>query len=99
VAANRTAIGPPSSVPQIAARSDPAAFITARTSSIWSSSVGAPNRGSESPEPRLSKVIRRANWVSRATTRWSDGSDQRYSTWEIQGGIQTRSIGPSPSTV
>jgi hypothetical protein len=99
VAANRIAIGPPSSVPQIAALSEPAASITASTSSIWSSSVGAPKNGSESPEPRLSKVITRANCVRRAITRSSEGSDQRYSTWDIHGGIQIRSIGPSPSTV
>ena len=42
VAAKSAAIGPPSSVPQIAALSDPAASITASTSSICSSSVGAP---------------------------------------------------------
>ena len=29
----------------------------------------------------------------------ASGSDQRYSTCEIQGGIQTRSMGPSPSTM
>jgi hypothetical protein len=99
VAANSEAIGPPSSVPAIAALSDPAASMTARTSSIWSSSVGAPKSGSERPEPRRSNVITRANPVSRAITRSSEGSAQRYSTWEIHGGIQTRSVGPSPWTV
>ncbi len=72
--------------------------MTASTSSIWSSSVGAPNKGSERPEPRRSNVITRANCVSRCITRSSDGSDQRYSTCEIHGGTQTRSMGPSPST-
>ena len=99
VAANRAAIGPPSSVPAMAALSEPAASITASTSSIWSSSVGAPKSGSESPEPRRSNVITRANSVRRAITRSSDGSDQRYSTCDTQGGIQTRSMGPSPWTV
>ena len=93
------AIGPPSSVPAIHARSDPAASITARTSSICSSSVGAPASGSDRPEPRRSKVITRANWVSRAITRASDSSDQRYSTCEIHGGIQTRSMSSLPSTM
>ncbi len=54
--------------------------------------------GSDRPEPRRSNVITRANWVSRAITRSSEGSDHRYSTCEIQGGTQTRSSGPSPST-
>ena len=99
VAANSDAIGPPSSVPQIAALFDSAASITASTSSIWSSRVGAPKSGSERPEPRRSKVITRANSVRRAITRSREGSDHRYSTCEIQGGIQTKSIGPSPWTV
>jgi hypothetical protein len=84
--------------PQIAALFEPAASITASTSSICSSSVGAPKNGSDRPEPRLSNVITLANWVSRAMTRSSDGSAQRYSTCDIHGGIQTRSSGPSPST-
>ena len=96
VAANSAAIGPPSSVPTKAAFSDPAASITASTSSIWSSSVGAPKSGSDSPEPRRSNVITRAKPVSRAITRSSEGSDQRYSTWEIHGGTHTRSVGASP---
>ena len=99
VAANSAAIGPPSSVATIAASFDPAASITASTSSICSSSVGAPSSGSERPEPRRSKVITRAKLVSRSITPASDASDQRYSTCEIQGGIHTRSMGPSPSTM
>ena len=91
-------MGPPSSVPQIAARSDPAASMTASTSSICSSSVGAPKSGSDSPDPRRSNVITRANWVRRFPNRSSVGSAHRYSTCEIQGGTQTRSMGPSPST-
>ena len=59
------AIGPPSESPTSAARSEPAASITARTSSIRSSRVG-PGIGSESPVPRLSKRISRENEASRS---------------------------------
>ena len=83
----------------MATRSAPAASITASTSSICSSSVGAPQNGSDRPEPRRSKVITRAKRVTRLITRSSERSDHRYSTWEIQGGIQTRSTGASPSTM
>ena len=99
VAANTAAMGPPSSVAAMAASFDPAASSTASTSSICSSSVGAPWSGSERPEPRRSNVITRAKLVSRSITAAIDASDQRYSTCEIQGGIQTRSTGPSPSTM
>ena len=99
MAANIAAIGPPSSVPVIAARSEPAASITASTSSICSSSVGAPDSGSDSPDPRRSNVITRANWVRRPITASSVGSDHRYSTCDTQGGIQTRSRSPSPSAM
>jgi hypothetical protein len=58
-----------------------------------------PKKGSDSPEPRRSKVIRRAKLVIRRMTRVSERSDQRYSTCEIQGGIHIRSMGPSPSTM
>ena len=80
----------------MAAFVDPAASITASTSSICSSSVGAPWSGSDRPDPRRSKVITRANWVRRSITALREGSDQRYSTCEIQGGIHTMSTGPSP---
>jgi hypothetical protein len=82
----------------MAARSEPAASMTASTSSICSSRVGAPKKGSDSPEPRRSKVMTRANSCSRCPKRSSVGSAHRYSTCEIQGGTQTRSIGPSPWT-
>ena len=59
VAANRHAIGPPSDTPKMTARSDPAASITARTSSIRVSSEGSRSSEtrSESPMPRLSNRI------------------------------------------
>ena len=49
-------IGAPSEIPHSAARSEPAASITARTSSIRCSSVGASATGSDSPDPRRSNV-------------------------------------------
>ena len=60
VAANKAAIAAPSHDPISAARSEPTASMTARTSSIRSSSEGAPSTGSEMPVPRLSKRRTRA---------------------------------------
>ncbi len=66
VAANSAAIAPPSSIAYTAARSEPAASITATTSSICSSSVGARPSGSDSPVPRRSNMISRLNEASRS---------------------------------
>src|SRR6185503_17067274 len=55
-AENVSDIEPPSDQPKIAARDEPAASITARTSPMRSSSVCSPTR-SESPWPRLSKTM------------------------------------------
>jgi hypothetical protein len=68
LAANSIDRGPPSEIPISAARSDPAASITARTSSIRCSSVPAVTR-SERPRPRLSKSRRRANVPRRSQKR------------------------------
>jgi len=57
--ANRIDIGPPSEKPTTAARRDPAASITARTSSMRVSRSGIPVTRSERPVPRLSKMISR----------------------------------------
>jgi hypothetical protein len=38
-------------------------------------------------------VMSRAKLVILCITRWSERSDQRYSTWEIQGGIHITSMG------
>ena len=59
VAAKSALMFPPSEKPNTAARSDSAASITARTSSIRSSSVGSEDSatGSDSPVPRLSNRI------------------------------------------
>src|SRR5215469_7429752 len=53
-AAKTTLIGTLSEAPNTAARSDPAASITARISSLRSSSVGTPATRSDRPVPRLS---------------------------------------------
>src|SRR5436190_1914447 len=71
--------------------------MTAIASSICSSSVGAPIIGSDSPEPRRSKVITRAKRPIRSPTVSSVGSVNRCSHCEIQVGTQRRSIAASPS--
>ena len=88
----------PSDIPISAARSEPAASITARTSSIRSSSVAAFGTGSESPTPRRSKRITRANELRRSTKRVCAGLSQIRSRWEMNGKATTTSIGPSPTT-
>ena len=67
VAAKSAAIIVPSLAPMIAARSDPTASMTARTSSIQSSSGGGvlEGIGSERPIPDLSNEISRLNDESR----------------------------------
>ena len=72
-AANSTLIGAPSDTPKKAARSDPAASITARTSSTRCSSVGTDFTGSDSPVPRLSKRISRANEAILSKKRANSG--------------------------
>ena len=79
--------GPPSARlrrhPSIAARSDPAASITARTSSMRVSSVGDLLTRSDRPVPRLSKRIRRENEAI-PSRRWAkSGCSHRSSTFEI----------------
>ena len=54
-------IGPPSDCPIKAAHSEPAASITARTSSMRVSRLGTPLTRSDMPVPRLSKRISRQN--------------------------------------
>ena len=66
-----------------------------RASSEGSSSGGT---RSDSPVPRLSKVIRRENEARRARKRASIGSSQARSTWETQPGTYTRSSVPLPTT-
>jgi hypothetical protein len=72
-------IGTPSEIPISAARSEPAASITARTSSIRSSIEGAVATGSDSPEPRRSKASTRANDPSASSDR-ANGSYSQTSS-------------------
>ena len=53
-------------MPRIAACFEPAASITARMSSIRASRVGSPTSRSESPVPRLSKMISREKEAMRS---------------------------------
>ena len=91
---------PPSECPSSAARSDPTASITARTSSMRSSSVGNPSvgTGSDRPVPRLSNRISRENEARRSRNLASPGSSHISSMLETHPGTYTRSNGPSPTT-
>src|SRR6059058_6446285 len=86
-------IGPPSDQPYMAARSEPAASITARTSPIRSSIVCSATR-SESPCPRLSKTITLAKAVSLFRRCSWLGTSHSNSTCERVPGISTISRGP-----
>ena len=88
VAAKRAHRLPPSEAPNSAGRSEPTASITARRSSMRSSSVGSLSFGTRSdrPVPRLSKTIRRENEASRRRKRASVGSSQANSTCDTQPG-------------
>src|SRR6516162_10911972 len=70
---------PPWENPNSAARSEPAASITARTSSIRSSSVATPATRSDRPVPRLSNRIRRENAARREKWCAHSGSSQNSS--------------------
>jgi len=69
-----TPSGPPSDNPKSAARSEPAASITARTSSMRSSNEAGAATGSDRPVPRLSNRISRENEVSFSRKRAIRGS-------------------------
>src|SRR6185369_5318331 len=77
VAANIVAMAAPSDIPNNAARDEPTASITARTSSIRSSSVGTPAMRSDIPTPRLSKRINREKDAKRRRYRATEGSSQK----------------------
>ena len=93
----RIDIGPPSETPISTACSEPAASITARTSSILVSSVGTSATRSETPVPRLSNQISRENDASSLNQSANAGCLQAYSTFEMTPGTKTRSGGPFPS--
>ena len=97
LAAKSIDIGPPSDSPISAARSEPTASITARTSSILSSSVPAWTR-SERPMPRLSNRITRAKEPRRSTKRRYEGSSQTTCRLVTKPSTKTMSTGPSPTT-
>ena len=59
--AKRLHIGPPSDTPRRTASREPAAAITARTSSMRCSSVGSAPTRSDRPVPRLSNRMTREN--------------------------------------
>jgi hypothetical protein len=80
------------------ARLLPALSSTARISSIRCSSEGIPASRSDSPVPRLSKRISRANDPSRSRQRAYDRSSHARSRCETYPGDTMRSIGPSPLT-
>jgi hypothetical protein len=79
---------PPSECPKSAARSEPTASRTARTSSIRSSSVGSLSfdTRSERPVPRLSNRMRRENDARRPRNRAIAGSSHISSTFETHPG-------------
>jgi hypothetical protein len=85
-------------MPTIAARVDPTASITARTSSIRVSRLGAPATRSDMPVPRLSKAISREIAASRRHSVEKGGVVQPSSTSETNPGTKTTSNGPSPAT-
>src|SRR3954451_10016598 len=97
-AANSTLIAPPSEMPNRAARSLPAASITARTSSIPSSSVATAPTLSERPVPRLSNRISRLKELRREKKRARAGLSQAISRLEMKPGMKTMSNGPFPTT-
>ena len=90
--------GPPSEIPNSAARSEPTASRTARISAIRSAKVGGSPTGSESPVPRLSKTIRRLNEARRFRNWLRCGSSHATSRWETKPWTSSRSSGPSPRT-
>ena len=61
-----------------------------------SSADGVPTTRSESPEPRLSSMITRANDPRRSSARANDGSSQWCSIWFQKVLNSTRSGGPLP---
>src|SRR6266545_5832225 len=98
VAAKRRLIAAPSELPKSAARLEPTASITALTSSMRVSSVGAPLTRSDMPVPRLSKRMSRQKEASRSRVGANEGIVQTSSTCVTNGGMKTRSKGPSPRT-
>ena len=97
VAANSMDIGPPSEAPISTAWREPAASMTARTSSILVSRLGMSLTRSESPEPCLSNTISREKALRRLKRWVSPGSSHWTSRLEMNPWTNTTSIGPSPT--
>ena len=72
------------------------ASITARTSSMRSSSVGTPTKWSDMPVPRLSNMIRRVNEERRRKKCSGALVSHQFSMCDTNPGTKTRSTGPSP---
>ena len=72
--------------------------MTARTSSICSSSDVVPAIPSDIPLPRRSNRISRENDAIRSKKRAYDGSSQKSSMFDRYDGTNTTSSGPSPTT-
>lgn len=89
---------PPSESPMIAASLLPASSMTARMSSIRSSSVAASVGRSDIPVPLLSNRISRQNELQSSIARADSRLSQDRSRCEIVPGAQTMSIGPLPVT-
>ena len=105
VAANDPDIAPPPIVPKCTARSDPAASITARTSSIRSARVGSSSGATRSdrPVPRLSKRISRESSASRRRKRASGWTSQarsrcvtRWTSCSLRHGVGAARARPRP---
>src|SRR5262245_13418839 len=84
-------IGAPSEKPQRAARAEPAASMTARTSSIRSYMVGIGSTRSDRPVPLLSKRISRQKEASRLKKLAECGSSIVRSRCDTEPGTNTRS--------
>ena len=89
---------PESLTPNRLVRSRSAPRMTACTSSICCSSVGALSTGSDSPVPRRSNITNRANDAIRCRYRAVTGSSHMSSTWDAGPGAYTKFTGPSPTT-
>ena len=97
VAAKSRESGPPSEIPMIAALSIPVASITARMSSMRSSSSAAPAIASDTPSPRLSNVATRAKVPNRSMKSAYRSKVKSRSRWE-RAGTMTMFRGPAPNT-
>jgi hypothetical protein len=96
VAANNALIVQPSENPMTTARFELTVSMTARTSSIRSSSEGAPEIRSDNPWPLLSKVTTRVNAERRRRNAVYPGDSCRNSMCDTTPGTMMISTGPSP---